>query len=51
MFVEWMMGLRQGHVTATDTTRAEQLGVLGNGVVPQQAAQAITQLINLERTA
>ncbi len=48
VFVEWMQGLPLGHVTGTDTRRAEQLGVLGNGVVPQQAAHAITQL--LERT-
>lgn len=40
-FVEWMMGLPDGHVTATATTRTQQLKALGNGVVPQQAAAAI----------
>ncbi len=45
-FVEWMMGLPDGHVTTTpDLTRNAQLRVLGNGVVPQQAAYAITQLM------
>ena len=45
-FSEWMMGLPQGWVTDTDTTRAQQLRALGNGVVPQQAAYAITEIMN-----
>lgn len=40
-FVEWLMGLPDGHVTAVPgLTRNEQLKLLGNGVVPQQAALA-----------
>ena len=52
-FVEWMMGLPAGHVTdVPGLTRAQQLGRLGNGVVPQQAAAALTGLaarFDLER--
>ena len=41
-FVEWMMGLPEGHVTAVpELTRNEQLKALGNGVVPQQAFAAL----------
>ena len=44
-FVEWMMGLPAGHVTAVPKlTRNEQLKALGNGVVPQQAAAALRLL-------
>ncbi|MFC8002944.1 DNA cytosine methyltransferase [Streptomyces olivaceus] len=44
-FVEWMMGLNAGHVTAVPgLTRTQQLKALGNGVVPQQAAAAIRLL-------
>lgn len=44
-FVEWMMGLPAGHVTAVpELTRNEQLKALGNGVVPQQAAAALRLL-------
>jgi DNA (cytosine-5)-methyltransferase 1 len=44
-FVEWMMGLPAGHVTAVpELTRNEQLKALGNGVVPQQAAAALRVL-------
>ena len=54
-FVEWMMGLPAGHVTdpTIGLTRNQQLKVLGNGVVPQQAALALTLLlgINTGRTA
>lgn len=46
VFVEWMMGLPPGWVTDTDTTRNEQLKALGNGVVPQQAAEAIRQALS-----
>lgn len=48
VFVEWMMGLPEGHVTGHDLSTAKQLKILGNGVVPQQAEVAISQL--LERT-
>lgn len=46
-FVEWLMGLPDGHVTGEDLglTREQQLRLLGNGVVPQQGAAAIYQLI------
>ena len=46
-FVEWIMGLPEGHVTGEDLglTREQQLRLLGNGVVPQQGAAAIYQLI------
>jgi DNA (cytosine-5)-methyltransferase 1 len=42
-FVEWMMGLPDGWVTSPDIglSRAAQLRMLGNGVVPQQAAYAV----------
>lgn len=42
-FSEWVMGLPKGWVTdsSIDLTRKEQLQILGNGVVPQQAEYAI----------
>jgi DNA (cytosine-5)-methyltransferase 1 len=42
-FVEWLMGLPEGHVTdpAIGLTRNQQLKALGNGVVPQQAVLAL----------
>lgn len=45
-FVEWLMGLPDGHVTGTDLAlpREQQLLLLGNGVVPQQAALAVRTL-------
>ncbi len=45
-FVEWLMGLPNGHVTDLDLPREHQLRLLGNGVVPQQAALAVNTLIN-----
>jgi len=45
VFVEWMMGLREGHVTGHGLTAAQELKMLGNGVVPQQARAAIAQLM------
>jgi len=47
-FVEWMMGLPEGHVTdpAIGLTRNNQLKALGNGVCPQQAEAAIRALLN-----
>jgi hypothetical protein len=45
-FVEWMMGLDDGWVTAVPgLTRNDQLKALGNGVVPQQAAAALSTLL------
>lgn len=45
-FVEWMMGLPTGWVTRVRSriSRTQQLKMLGNGVVPQQAALAIEGL-------
>lgn len=49
-FTEWMMGLPIGHVTdpAIGLSRAQQLKALGNGVVPQQAAMALRQLLGVD---
>ncbi len=46
-FVEWMMGLPEGHVTGTDLglSRSVAIKCLGNGVVPQQAQFAIKKLL------
>ena len=41
LFVEYMMGLPKGWVTDTGLSRAQQLKMLGNGVVPQQAEYAL----------
>ncbi|MFI8850246.1 hypothetical protein ACIGW3_08655 [Streptomyces sp. NPDC053499] len=41
-FVEWLMGLADGYVTATPgLSRTAQLKALGNGVIHQQAAYAL----------
>jgi DNA (cytosine-5)-methyltransferase 1 len=41
-----MMGLPQGHVTdVPGISRNDQLKMLGNGVVPQQAEAAIRHLL------
>lgn len=43
---EWMMGLPDGWVTGVPgLSRNEQLSTLGNGVVPQQAAFALSRLL------
>ena len=47
VFVEWMMGLPEGHVTSLNLSRTAELTILGNGVVPQQAALAIELLTTL----
>jgi hypothetical protein len=45
-FVEWMMGLRPGHVTdVPGITRNDMLKALGNGVVPQQATTALRHML------
>ena len=44
-FVEWMMGLPAGWVTDRDVTRNEALKMLGNGVVPAQAAHALRVML------
>jgi DNA (cytosine-5)-methyltransferase 1 len=46
VFVEWLMGLPEGHVTAVPgISRNDQLRMLGNGVVPQQATAGLRTLI------
>lgn len=46
---EWMMGLPEGWVTEVPgLSRNNQLKVLGNGVVPQQAAAALRHLLSRE---
>jgi DNA (cytosine-5)-methyltransferase 1 len=39
-----MMGLPEGHVTGHGLSNAQCLKMLGNGVVPQQAALALRLL-------
>jgi site-specific DNA-cytosine methylase len=50
-FVEWLMGLPDGWVTAVPgLSRNAQLTALGNGVVPQQTEAAYRMLLpHLER--
>ena len=43
-FVEYMMGLPEGWVTDVGLSRSQQLKILGNGVVPQQAEYALELL-------
>ena len=43
-FVEYMMGLPKGWVSETNLARSQQLKILGNGVVPQQAYHALQLL-------
>lgn len=46
MFVEWLMGLPLGWVTGVaGISRSAQLRALGNGVIPAQAATAVTLLL------
>lgn len=46
-FVEWLMGLPEGWVTGVPgISRNSQLKALGNGVIPQQAAYALSLLLN-----
>lgn len=51
-FPEWLMGLPPGWVTGVPgLSRSAQLRVIGNGVVPHQAAMATASLLRtlLER--
>ena len=43
-FVEWMMGLPEGWVTGHGLSPSQELKMLGNGVVPQQAFIALDLL-------
>lgn len=45
------MGLPEGHVTGHGLTRTAELKMLGNGVVPQQAALALRLLLGLPAAA
>ncbi|GAA1881799.1 hypothetical protein GCM10009773_07820 [Williamsia serinedens] len=47
------MGLPAGWVTSPEIglTRNEQLKALGNGVVPQQAMEALRRLVPMEAAA
>lgn len=47
VFVEWLMGLPHGLVTAVGLSRSRQTSVLGAGVVPQQAEFAIRAMTGL----
>lgn len=45
-FVEWMQGLPEGHLVAVPgVTREEAIKAAGNGVVPQQATEALRRLL------
>jgi DNA (cytosine-5)-methyltransferase 1 len=46
-FVEWMMGLPAGWVSGVEMARTHKLKLLGNGVVPQQAAVAYLTLLGV----
>lgn len=50
VFAEWMMGLPEGWVTGVPgLSYTRQIRLLGNGVVPQQAAHALTVLASWSR--
>jgi DNA (cytosine-5)-methyltransferase 1 len=44
-FPEFMMGVPAGWICDTDISRNEQLKAAGNGVVPQQAAAALKDML------
>jgi site-specific DNA-cytosine methylase len=44
-FTEWMMGTPEGWITDVPISRNEQLKACGNGVVPQQAAAALKDML------
>ena len=44
-FVEWMMGLPEGWVTDVGLPYTAEIRLLGNGVVPEQGAHALRQLL------
>lgn len=50
-FVEWMMCLPEGWVTDSIDNRRAALRMLGNGVVPAQAATAVARLLADEMAA
>lgn len=50
-FVEWMMGIPAGHVTAVATNRNAALRIIGNGVAPPQGTRALALLRSGDITA
>jgi DNA (cytosine-5)-methyltransferase 1 len=46
LFTEWLMGLPVGWITGHNLSRADELKMAGNGVVPQQAEMALRFLID-----
>ena len=44
-FIEYMMGLPKGWVTNIDLPKSQKYKILGNGVVPQQALFALSQIM------
>ena len=51
-FSEWMMGWPTGWVTAVPgISRNDQLRIIGNGVVPQQAIAALSWLLSVSEVA
>jgi DNA (cytosine-5)-methyltransferase 1 len=51
-FSEWLMGWPAGWVTdVPGISRNDQLRIIGNGVVPQQAIAALTWLLSVEAVA
>jgi hypothetical protein len=49
-FTEWMMGLPEGWLTDIGLSRNNELKACGNGVVPQQAALALRQMLAIVDT-
>lgn len=43
-FTEWMMGLPEGWITDIEISWSQQIKACGNGVVPQQAKEALKRL-------
>ena len=51
-FPEWMMGLPPGWVTGVPgLSRSRKIRAIGNGVVPRQAALAVTSLLDILQEA
>lgn len=46
LFTEWLMGLPEGWITGHNLSRADELKMAGNGVVPQQAEMALRFLLD-----
>jgi DNA (cytosine-5)-methyltransferase 1 len=46
-FVSWMMGLPDGWLDAENVSRKDKMILCGNGVVPQQAEAAISEILRM----